>query len=82
MFRREVSLTATDAARPYDLAELDRPRGPGRPSAVRRLMEETKALTADDVTFQARLRLDTPREADYYRHGGIMPYVLRGLLAV
>ncbi|MEQ4715143.1 hypothetical protein [Nonomuraea sp. B19D2] len=33
------------------------------------------------VTFQARLRLDTPREADYYRHGGIMPVVLRGLLA-
>ena len=27
-----------------------------------------------------RLRLDTPREADYIRHGGVMPYVLRGLL--
>ncbi|MEV4114526.1 aconitate hydratase AcnA [Nonomuraea sp. NPDC049695] len=41
----------------------------------------TLTVTADHVTFQARLRLDTPREADYYRHGGIMPYVLRGLLA-
>ncbi len=29
--------------------------------------------------FAARLRLDTPREADYIRHGGVMPYVLRGL---
>jgi len=30
--------------------------------------------------FAARLRLDTPREADYIRHGGIMPYVLRALV--
>ncbi|MFI7637704.1 aconitate hydratase AcnA [Nonomuraea sp. NPDC049400] len=41
----------------------------------------TVTVTAGAVTFQARLRLDTPREADYYRHGGIMPFVLRGLLA-
>ena len=27
------------------------------------------------------LRIDTPIEVDYYRHGGIMPYVLRDLLA-
>jgi aconitate hydratase A / 2-methylisocitrate dehydratase len=33
------------------------------------------------VEFQARVRIDTPREADYYRHGGILQYVLRGLLA-
>jgi aconitate hydratase A / 2-methylisocitrate dehydratase len=33
------------------------------------------------VEFQARLRIDTPGEADYYRHGGIMQYVLRSLLA-
>ncbi|WP_327587281.1 hypothetical protein OHA25_09945 [Nonomuraea sp. NBC_00507] len=37
--------------------------------------------TADDaITFEARVCLDTPREADYYRHGGIMRYVLRNLL--
>jgi aconitate hydratase len=28
-----------------------------------------------------RLRIDTAIEVDYYRHGGILPYVLRGLLA-
>jgi aconitate hydratase len=38
-------------------------------------------VLADDVEFQALLRLDTPRERDYVRHGGILPYVLRGLLA-
>ena len=27
------------------------------------------------------LRIDTPIEVDYYRHGGILPYVLRQLLA-
>jgi len=27
------------------------------------------------------LRIDTPGEADYYRHGGILPYVLRSLLS-
>jgi len=27
------------------------------------------------------LRIDTPIEVDYYQHGGIMPYVLRDLLA-
>jgi aconitate hydratase len=33
------------------------------------------------VTFQARIRLDTPEEILYYEHGGILPYVLRQLLA-
>ena len=30
--------------------------------------------------FSARVRIDTPDELDYYRHGGILPYVLRQLL--
>ena len=40
-----------------------------------------EALREDgtSVTFDARLRIDTPGEADYYRHGGILPYVLRHL---
>ena len=33
------------------------------------------------VQFDARVRIDTPREADYFRHGGILQYVLRQLLA-
>ena len=35
----------------------------------------------ETVEFDARLRIDTPGEADYYRNGGIMQYVLRGMLA-
>jgi aconitate hydratase len=40
----------------------------------------TVTVTAGDVTFEAVLRIDTPGEADYYRHGGILQYVLRSLL--
>ncbi|HQX47516.1 MAG TPA: aconitate hydratase AcnA [Steroidobacteraceae bacterium] len=31
------------------------------------------------ITFDARVRIDTPKERDYYRHGGILQYVLRQL---
>jgi len=37
-------------------------------------------VNADGREFRARLRLDTPRERDYLRHGGILPFVLRRLL--
>jgi aconitate hydratase len=37
-------------------------------------------VTADDKAFTATVRIDTPGEQGYYRHGGIMPYVLRSLL--
>ena len=39
------------------------------------------AVRADDREFRARVRLDTPREREYLQHGGILPYVLRKLLA-
>jgi aconitate hydratase len=34
-----------------------------------------------EVTFNATVRIDTPNEWQYYRNGGILHYVLRGLLA-
>ncbi len=36
-------------------------------------------VKAGDKSFTAKVRIDTPGEADYYRHGGIMQYVLRQL---
>ncbi|NRQ30972.1 aconitate hydratase AcnA [Nonomuraea sp. NN258] len=42
---------------------------------------QTVHVKAGDVEFDAVVRIDTPGEADYYRHGGIMQYVLRSLLA-
>jgi aconitate hydratase len=36
-------------------------------------------VTADGKTFDAVARVDTPVEAEYYRNGGILPYVLKQL---
>ena len=45
---------------------------------------ETVKVTAtpdggDPIEFEARVRIDTPKERDYYEHGGILHYVLRQL---
>jgi aconitate hydratase len=37
-------------------------------------------VKADDTQFRVVVRIDTPGEQAYYRHGGIMPFVLRSLL--
>ena len=36
---------------------------------------------SDTITFEALIRIDTPKERDYYEHGGILQYVLRQLAA-
>jgi aconitate hydratase len=36
-------------------------------------------VRADEQEFAVTVRIDTPREGDYYRHGGILQYVLRAL---
>jgi aconitate hydratase len=43
---------------------------------------EAKQVTvrAGDKEFTARVRIDTPKEVQYYQHGGILPFVLRQLL--
>ncbi len=37
-------------------------------------------VEADDKQFEVTVRIDTPKEQRYYRHGGILQFVLRGLL--
>ncbi len=44
-------------------------------------LPKTCTVKAGEVEFEAVVRIDTPKEADYFRHGGILQYVLRGLLA-
>jgi aconitate hydratase len=44
-------------------------------------LPKTCTVRAGDVEFEATVRIDTPKEADYFRHGGILQYVLRQLLA-
>jgi aconitate hydratase len=57
----------------FDIAGIEALNAGGTPAEV--------TVTADGKTFNAVVRIDTPGEADYYRHGGIMQYVLRSLLA-
>jgi aconitate hydratase len=42
---------------------------------------QVATVTADGCVFEVRVRIDTPMEVEYYRHGGILQYVLRQLLA-
>jgi aconitate hydratase len=50
-------------------------------TGVRNGEADEVTVRADDIEFRARVRLDTPREREYLRHGGILPYVIRRLLA-
>ena len=37
-------------------------------------------VRAGEKEFTARVRIDTPKEVEYFKHGGILQYVLRGLV--
>ena len=49
-------------------------------SPGQRIAVVAKDAKGKETMFEALLRIDTPNEAQYYRHGGILQYVLRGLL--
>jgi aconitate hydratase len=55
------------------------PDGDGAPP--RTVQVTAQPASGGPIRFDARVRIDTPREADYFRHGGILQYVLRALLA-
>ena len=55
---------------------------PGIEKALSPRAETTLVATRADGSkeeVRVRVRIDTPIEVDYYRHGGILPYVLRQL---
>jgi aconitate hydratase len=56
----------------YDITGIEAMNGGDVPREV--------TVKADDKEFRAVLRIDTPGEAEYYRHGGIMQFVLRSLV--
>jgi aconitate hydratase len=74
---RSLGLTGEETFSIVGLAEA-MAGGGGAPSEVQVTAERAGG---DPLSFSARVRIDTPREADYFRHGGILQYVLRGLLA-
>jgi aconitate hydratase len=46
---------------------------------MRLRMKATDPRSKRAIEFEVRVRIDTPNEAEYYRHGGILQYVLRNL---
>ncbi|MGY1732509.1 aconitate hydratase [Geodermatophilus sp. SYSU D01045] len=66
--RESLGLTGDEEFTITGITELNEGRTP-----------RTVKVTAGDVEFDARVRIDTPGEANYYRNGGIMQYVLRSL---
>ncbi|MDE3044747.1 MAG: aconitate hydratase AcnA [Acidobacteriota bacterium] len=52
-----------------------------RGETVPRVTVHVTRTNADAFSFEARLRVDTPTEAEYYRHGGVLNFVLRQLAA-
>jgi aconitate hydratase len=59
----------------YDVEGLARGLAPRRRVRVRATGEDGTV-----VEFEAVARVDTPDEVEYWRHGGLLPYVLRALL--
>ena len=62
----------------FSIAGITALNGGSIPKSVR---VTAKGSNGEVKEFDAKVRIDTPGEADYYRHGGIMQYVLRSLLS-
>ena len=70
--RQSLGLTGFET---YDIEGLDETLHPRATLTVR-----AKGADGATKTFKALARIDTPEEMNYYRHGGILPYVLRQLV--
>ena len=66
-----LGLTGTEE---FTIAGIAEPINAGQPAP------RDVTVTAGDVSFECRVRIDTPKEALYFRNGGILPFVLRQLL--
>ncbi|HVS01816.1 MAG TPA: aconitate hydratase AcnA [Thermoanaerobaculia bacterium] len=63
----------------YDVEGLEEALGE-QPATRFELTVRAERPDGGSVSFRARARLDTPEEVQYYRHGGILQYVLRQLV--
>ena len=65
-----------DGTETFDILGLD-PLNRG--DTVPRVQVNVTRQNGDQAQFEVRLRIDTPTEAEYYRHGGVLNFVLRQL---
>ena len=70
-----LGLDGTETFEITGVAELNEGRTP------RMVKVSARKDSGDPVEFDAGVRIDTPGEAEYFRHGGILQYVLRSLLS-
>ena len=69
---RYLELTGRES---YTISGIATDLTPGK-----RLDVTATAPDGTQLTFQVKCRIDTPIEVDYYRHGGILQYVLRDVM--
>ena len=69
-----LGLTGTELFDVVGITELNNGKTPSTVSVTAASADGSK------VSFQAVVRIDTPGEADYFRHGGILQFVLRSLV--
>jgi aconitate hydratase len=67
-----------DGTETFDITGIEALNDGKTPKTVH--VTATREGTGDTVEFDAVVRIDTPGEADYYRNGGILQYVLRNML--
>jgi aconitate hydratase len=70
---QDVGSLGLDGRESYDVAEVD--------EGARTTEVTARRDDGEEVRFEATVRIDTPQEWLYYRHGGILQYVLRHLVA-
>lgn len=70
---QNASALGLDGTEVFDIEGLAR--------GVREVTIKARKADGKTVSFQAAVRINTPREWDYYEHGGVLPYVLRDLAA-
>jgi aconitate hydratase len=67
-----------DGTEVFDITGIEELNDGKTPKTVH--VKASKSDGKDAVEFDAVVRIDTPGEADYYRNGGILQYVLRNML--
>src|SRR6059058_4688625 len=71
--RQSIGLTGFETFEIEGMSESMKPRA--------LVTVRARGADASEKTFQVVARVDTPDDVEYYRHGGLLPYVLRGMLA-
>ncbi len=74
---QSASSLGLDGTETFDVTGVEELNAGSTPRTVK---VTARKESGDTVEFDARLRIDTPGEADYYRNGGILQYVLRSLV--